>query len=141
MGETENIDGQRQQRDGGRAPGRFAYEGLERVIHEKARLSILSSLASNEAGLLFNDLKALCSLTDGNLSRQLQVLQEAGFVEVWKGVKNNRPQTLCRLTADGRKRFQEYIAVLESVVANAARAAAQSTGAIAVSPGGRVAPA
>lgn len=140
MGETENIDGQ-QQRDGGRAPGRFAYEGLERVIHEKARLSILSSLASNEAGLLFNDLKALCSLTDGNLSRQLQVLQEAGFVEVWKGVKNNRPQTLCRLTADGRKRFQEYIAVLESVVANAARAAAQSTGAIAVSPGGRVAPA
>lgn len=141
MGETENIDGHRQQRDGGRAPGRFAYEGLERVIHEKARLSILSSLASNEAGLLFNDLKALCSLTDGNLSRQLQVLQEAGFVEVWKGVKNNRPQTLCRLTADGRKRFQEYIAVLESVVANAARAAAQSTGAIAVSPGGRVAPA
>lgn len=141
MGETENIDGQQQQRDGGRAPGRFAYEGLERVIHEKARLSILSSLASNEAGLLFNDLKALCSLTDGNLSRQLQVLQEAGFVEVWKGMKNNRPQTLCRLTTDGRKRFQEYIAVLESVVANAARAAALSTVAIAVSPGGGVAPA
>jgi DNA-binding HxlR family transcriptional regulator len=102
-----------------RVPGRYAYEGLERVIHEKARLSILSSLASNEAGLLFNDLKALCTLTDGNLSRQLQVLQEAGFVEVWKGIKNNRPQTLCRLTERGRKRFLEYIAVLESVVANA----------------------
>lgn len=118
-----------------RSPGRYAYEGLERVIHEKARLSILSSLASNDAGLLFNDLKALCSLTDGNLSRQLQVLQEAGFVEVWKGIKNNRPQTLCRLTVAGRKRFQEYIAVLESVVANAATA---------VSPAavpGRVAPA
>jgi DNA-binding HxlR family transcriptional regulator len=120
-----------------RPKGQYAYDGLERVIHEKARLSILSSLASNEAGLLFNDLKALCSLTDGNLSRQLQVLQEAGFVEVWKGMKNNRPQTLCRLTDAGRKRFLDYIAVLESVVANAGKAgrAAPSRGA------GRVAPA
>jgi DNA-binding HxlR family transcriptional regulator len=123
MGETENNLG-----DGGRVPGRYAYEGLERVIHEKARLSILSSLAGNQTGLLFNDLKALCSLTDGNLSRQLQVLQEAGFVEVWKGVKNNRPQTLCRLTDDGRKRFQDYIAVLESVVANAGAAARAASG-------------
>ena len=105
-----------------KTPGQFAYGGLERVIHEKARLSILSSLASNEAGLLFNDLKALCTLTDGNLSRQLQVLQEAGFVEVWKGMKNNRPQTLCRLTNNGRKRFLDYLAVLESVIANAAGA-------------------
>src|SRR3712207_9194036 len=84
-----------------RTPGRYAYDGLERVIHDKARLSILSSLASNDAGLLFNDLNALCSLTDGNLSRQLQVLQEAGIVEVWKGMENNRTQTLCRLTDDG----------------------------------------
>lgn len=138
MGETDDNNLDRN----GRSPGRYAYEGLERVIHEKARLSILSSLAANEAGLLFNDLKALCTLTDGNLSRQLQVLQEAGFVEVWKGMKNNRPQTLCRLTADGRKRFQEYIAVLESVVANAARAAASSS-APTVSPAvqGRTAPA
>lgn len=120
MQETDNhLDGQQNGHRNGKSPGRYAYEGLERVIHEKARLSILSSLASNEAGLLFNDLKALCTLTDGNLSRQLQVLQEAGFVEVWKGVKNNRPQTLCRLTVDGRKRFLDYIAVLESVVANA----------------------
>ena len=123
MGETDNDNINRATDRNGRAPGRYAYEGLERVIHEKARLSILSSLAANDAGLLFNDLKALCTLTDGNLSRQLQVLQEAGFVEVWKGMKNNRPQTLCRLTVDGRKRFGEYIAVLESVVANAARAA------------------
>jgi DNA-binding HxlR family transcriptional regulator len=124
MGETEkhNLDSS-ETSNNGRAPGRYAYEGLERVIHEKARLSILSSLASNDTGLLFNDLKALCTLTDGNLSRQLQVLQEAGFVEVWKGIKNNRPQTLCRLTDDGRKRFLDYIAVLESVVANAGAAA------------------
>jgi len=98
----------------------FAYEGLERVIHERARLSILSSLAAHAQGLVFNDLKSLCALTDGNLSRQIQLLQEAGFVEVWKGTKNNRPQTLCRLTDSGRKRFLEYIAELEQVVANAA---------------------
>ena len=114
----------RQKQDGNvREPGRFAYEGLERVIHEKARLSILASLASHAEGLLFNDLKALCALTDGNLSRQLQVLQEAGFVEVWKGFKNKRPQTLCRLTPDGRKRFVEYVTTLENVVKDAATAA------------------
>lgn len=106
-----------------REPGRFAYMGLERVIHEKARLSILASLVTHVDGLLFNDLKTLCNLTDGNLSRQLQVLQEAGFVEVWKGFKNKRPQTLCRLTPDGRKRFVEYINTLESVVSDAMSAA------------------
>jgi DNA-binding HxlR family transcriptional regulator len=110
----------------GKSAGRFAYEGLARVIHEKARLSILASLATHPGGLLFNDLKALCSLTDGNLSRQLQVLQEAGFVEVWKGFKNKRPQTLCRLTADGRKRFVEYINTLENVVSDAMSAADES---------------
>ncbi|HET6249481.1 MAG TPA: transcriptional regulator [Tepidisphaeraceae bacterium] len=102
-----------------RENGRFAYEGLERVLHEKARLSILSSLASHDGGLAFNDLKSMCTLTDGNLSRQLQVLQEAALVEIIKGYKNNRPQTVVRLTSDGRARFLEYIAVLESVVADA----------------------
>jgi DNA-binding MarR family transcriptional regulator len=97
----------------------FAYEGLERVIHERARLSILSSLAAHPQGLVFNDLKSLCALTDGNLSRQIQLLQESGLVEVWKGTKNNRPQTLCRLSDAGRKRFLEYISELEQVVANA----------------------
>lgn len=101
------------------ATGRFAYEGLERLIHEKARLSILTSLAAHPKGLLFSDLKELCSLTDGNLSRHLQVLYEAGVVEVWKGFHRKRPQTLCRLTEQGRRRFLEYIAVLEEVVADA----------------------
>ena len=99
--------------------GRFAYEGLERVIHEKARLSIMSSLAAHPDGLLFNDLKDLCSLTDGNLSRHMQLLQESKLVEVWKGFKNNRPQTLVRLTDAGKKRFLEYVQELEQVVADA----------------------
>src|SRR5205085_11807418 len=78
--------------------GRFAYEGLERLLHERSRLGILSSLAAHPEGVVFNDLKLLCSLTDGNLGRQIQVLEEAGFVEVIKSVHQNRPRTLCRLT-------------------------------------------
>ncbi|MCI0379110.1 MAG: transcriptional regulator [Gemmataceae bacterium] len=99
--------------------GRFAYDGLDRVIHEKARLGIVTSLATHPQGLLFNDLKELCSLTDGNLSRHLQILQEAGLVQIWKGFKDNRPQTLCQLTAQGQQRFLEYVAVLENVVTDA----------------------
>jgi len=106
--------------------GRYAYDGLERVIHEKARLGIVTSLVTHPAGLLFNDLKEMCSLTDGNLSRHLQILHEANFVEVWKGYQGNRPQTLVRLTTDGRKRFLEYIAVLENVVTDALAAPHQA---------------
>ena len=101
------------------APGRFAYEGLDRVIHEKARLSIVTSLATHPAGLIFNDLKELCALTDGNLSRHLQILSEAGLIQIWKGFKDNRPQTLCRMTDVGRKRFVEYVTVLENIVTDA----------------------
>ena len=99
--------------------GRFCYEGLDRVMHEKARLGILASLAAHAGGLLFNDLKQLCSLTDGNLSRHLAVLNDAGFVETWKGTSGARPQTLYRLTALGRQRFGNYLQVLERVVADA----------------------
>jgi DNA-binding MarR family transcriptional regulator len=101
------------------APGRFAYEGLDRVIHEKARLSIITSLATHPGGLIFNDLKDLCALTDGNLSRHLQILNEAGLIQIWKGFKDNRPQTLCMLTELGRKRFIEYVTVLENIVTDA----------------------
>ena len=108
--------------------GRYAYEGLERVIHERARLSILSSLAGHPEGLAFNDLKQLCHLTDGNLSRQLQLLQESRFVEMVKSTKNNRPHTQVILTAAGRERFLEYIAVLENVVADAMQAKERALG-------------
>ena len=104
------------------ATGRFAYDGLDRVFHERARLGILASLVTHPQGLLFGDLKDLCTLTDGNLSRHIKVLQDAGLVDVWKSFQNNRPQTLCRLTADGRERFLEYVNVLHRVVADAADA-------------------
>jgi DNA-binding transcriptional ArsR family regulator len=106
-----------EQRDKSRDPeAPFAYAGLERVIHEKARLGILASLVTHGDGLAFSDLKQLCALTDGNLNRHLQVLQEAGLVEVRKESGNKRPQTLCRLTDEGRRRFVEYLGVLEQVV-------------------------
>jgi DNA-binding MarR family transcriptional regulator len=110
--------------------GRFAYEGLERVFHEKARLGIMTSLVSHPRGLVFSDLKELCALTDGNLSRHLQVLHEAGLIEVWKGFHRNRPQTVCRITDEGRRRFLDYINVLENVIADALQApkAAPATG-------------
>ena len=96
--------------------GRFAYDGLERIFHEKARLGIMTSLISHSEGLLFSDLKELCSLTDGNLSRHIQHLKEQEFVEIWKGFKNNRPQTLCRITKCGRQRFLSYLSELQKVI-------------------------
>ena len=88
----------KRKKDGDDQPGRFAYEGLDRVLHEKARLGIMTSLVTKPEGLLFGELKRLCALTDGNLSRHLDVLHEAGLVEIWKGFENRRPQTLCRLS-------------------------------------------
>ena len=107
--------------------GRFAYDGLDRVIHEKARLSVLTSLVAHPKGLVFADLRNLCGLTDGNLSRHLQVLQDAGLVEIEKGYERNRPQTVCRITEEGRRRYLDYLAVLEQVVRDAAEARKPST--------------
>jgi DNA-binding MarR family transcriptional regulator len=103
--------------------GRFAYEGLDRVIHERARLSVLTSLITNPKGVPFNDLKQLCALTDGNLSRHLSLLEKEKMVEIIRGHDRNRPQTTCRITASGRKRYLEYLATLEQVVRDAANAA------------------
>jgi len=103
--------------------GRFAYEGLDRVIHERARLSILTSLITNPKGVVFNDLKKLCSLTDGNLSRHLSVLETDALVEIVKGHDRNRPQTICRITPHGRTRYLEYLTTLEQVVKDAAQLA------------------
>lgn len=100
--------------------GRFAYEGLDRAIHEKARLGILTSLAAHPEGLLFNDLKELCSLTDGNLNRHLAVLEEAQLVATSRSPQRGRPQTVVAMTTTGLRRFQQYLNVLEQVIADAA---------------------
>ncbi len=101
--------------------GRFAYDGLDRVIHERARLSILTSLVTNPKGLTFNDLKKLCSLTDGNLSRHLSVLESSNMVEILKQQDQNRPQTVCRMTTAGRERYLTYLSTLERVIQDATK--------------------
>ena len=101
---------------------RFSYAGLDRVIHERARLGILASLLAHPKGLAFGELQELCALTDGNLSRHLQVLQDARLVSLSRDTGAGRPQTTCRITSSGRKRFLEYLAVLERVLTDAADA-------------------
>ena len=111
----------------GSVTNRFAYEGLDRIIHERARLSVLTSLTCHPKGLPFGDLKRLCALTDGNLSRHLRVLQRAKLVEISKSFRRNRPQTLCRITVAGRRRYIDYLSVLEQVVLDAATGAKAAT--------------
>jgi DNA-binding MarR family transcriptional regulator len=99
----------------------FAFDGLDRVLHEKARLSILTSLADHPTGLSFTELRELCALTDGNLSRHVQILEEAGMISVSKGFEGRRPLTTCQLTDMGRARFSDYLGVLEQVLRRAKR--------------------
>ncbi|MEM9048583.1 MAG: transcriptional regulator [Pseudomonadota bacterium] len=101
---------------------RFAYEGLDRVLHEKARLGIVTALATSKAPRSFTELMGLCGLTSGNLNRHLKILENEGFVSLHKGYERNRPLTSCRLTATGRARFQSYLDVLEGIVRDAASA-------------------
>lgn len=103
--------------------GRYAYAGLDRVLHEKARLGILTALVTRPEGLSFGELAKLCSLTDGNLSRHLDVLAEEGLLKVTKAFAGRRPLTTCALTTAGRRRFRAYLAELEQVLADAAAAA------------------
>lgn len=108
--------------------GRFSYQGLDRVLHEKARLGILSSLVAHKDGLKFGELRGLCQLTDGNLSRHLDTLREAGLIEIWKGFEGRRPQTIVRMTTDGRKRFVAYLEELERVIKDALPKATAAAG-------------
>jgi DNA-binding transcriptional ArsR family regulator len=111
---------------------RFAYDGLNRVIHERARLSMLTSLMTHSKGLAFGELKTLCGLTDGNVNRHLMVLEEARLVSVAKTMEGTRPQTRCRMTALGRRRYLEYLSVLEQVIIDGAGVADEegSTGGV-----------
>jgi DNA-binding MarR family transcriptional regulator len=109
-------------------PGRYAYGGLDRVLHEKARLGIMTSLVTRPSGLSFNELKQLCALTDGNLNRHLDVLQKAGLLDVIKGYVGRRPHTQCRLTTTGRRRFLDYLTELEQVIRDAQAGTAGARG-------------
>jgi DNA-binding MarR family transcriptional regulator len=88
---------------------------LDRVIHEKGRLAIMSMLAATPE-LAFTELRDTLAMTDGNLTTHIRTLQEAGYVAVAKSYQNNRSLTTCSLTAAGRKAFAEYVSLLEQIV-------------------------
>jgi DNA-binding HxlR family transcriptional regulator len=98
------------------SPGRYTYDKLSTVIHERARLSIMTSLFANPKGLSFGELKELCSLSDGNLSRHLQTLERAGLVRLIKGYEGNRPKTDVRISENGREEFIEYVSELSNII-------------------------
>jgi DNA-binding MarR family transcriptional regulator len=88
---------------------------LDRVIHEKGRLAIMSLLAASPE-LAFTELRDALEMTDGNVTTHIRTLQEAGYVAVAKSYQNNRPLTTCSMTAAGRKAFADYISLLEQIV-------------------------
>lgn len=121
--------------DSDTAAGRFAYEGLDRVLHEKKRLGILTALLAHPDGLSFGELVRLCDVTDGNLSRHLDALAKANLVKVTKAFVGRRPLTTCALTAHGRKRFREYLLELEQVIRDAAAQASAAPSSAKANPG------
>ena len=88
---------------------------LDRVIHEKGRLAIMSMLAASPA-LSFTEMRDALAMTDGNLTTHIRTLQEAGYISVTKSFQNNRPLTTCSLTATGKKAFTSYINLLEKII-------------------------
>lgn len=88
---------------------------LDRVIHEKGRLAIMSMLAASPE-LSFTELRDALKMTDGNLTTHIRTLQQSGYVSVTKSFANNRPLTTCALTAGGKKAFTQYVNVLENIL-------------------------
>lgn len=91
---------------------------LDRVIHEKGRLPIVSLLAANPE-MSFTEIRETLRMTDGNLSVHLRTLQEAGYVALTKSYRGGRPLTTCALTPEGRKAFSKYVDLLERIVREA----------------------
>ena len=92
-----------------------AFLQLDRVIHEKGRLAIMSMLAASPE-LSFTEMRDTLKMTDGNLTTHIRTLQEAGYVSVTKSFQNNRSLTTCSLTASGKKAFTSYINLLETII-------------------------
>ncbi len=88
---------------------------LDRVIHERGRMAIMSMLAAAPE-LSFTELRDALGMTDGNLTTHIRTLQEAGYVSVTKSFQNRRPLTTCALTASGKKAFTNYINLLEEII-------------------------
>ena len=91
------------------------FLNLDRVIHEKGRLAIMSMLAASPE-LSFTELRDMLNMTDGNVTTHIRTLQETGYVSVAKSYQNNRPLTTVSLTPAGRKAFADYVDLLEQIL-------------------------
>jgi DNA-binding HxlR family transcriptional regulator len=98
----------------GGAPDRTPAD-LDRVIHERIRLAIVSALAVNQS-LTFNDLKQMLNTTDGNLSVHARKLEEANYVTCNKYFEGRTPKTEYRLTASGRRALERYLSHMEAII-------------------------
>ena len=100
-----------------------SFQQLDKVIHEKGRMAIMSMLAAAPE-LSFTELRDALGMTDGNLTTHIRTLQKAGYVAVAKSYQDNRPLTTCSLTAAGRKAFGDYVGLLEGIVKQARKSGA-----------------
>ena len=96
-------------------PATAAAPNLDRVIHERTRLAIVSALAVN-ASLTFNDLKQLLRVTDGNLSVHARKLEDSGYIAYTKSFDGRMPKTEYRLTAPGRRALEKYLDHMEALI-------------------------
>ena len=92
-----------------------SFHQLDKVIHEKSRMAIMSMLAASP-DMSFTELRDALNMTDGNLTTHIRTLQRAGYVTVAKSFQNNRPLTTCSLTEDGKTAFRGYVNLLEGIV-------------------------
>jgi len=99
-------------------PAPRALPDLDRLIHERMRLGIVSALAASES-LTFLELRKLLDASDGNLSVHARRLEDAGYVACAKTFEGRVPKTVFRLTAEGRRAFERYLAHLEAVIEHA----------------------
>ena len=97
------------------APASSGAPELDRLIHERMRLGIVSALAVNDS-LTFNDLKRLMNTTDGNLSVHARKLEDAGYVACTKSFEGRVPKTEYRLTASGRRALERYLDHMEALI-------------------------
>ena len=96
-------------------PRAGAPEALDRLIHERLRLGLVSALAANES-LTFNDLKNLMHITDGNLSVHARKLEDAGYISCNKFFEGRMPKTEYKLTSPGRRALENYLSHMESLI-------------------------
>jgi DNA-binding HxlR family transcriptional regulator len=113
QGQQHDLSEQRRGPKAAEGPARAAE--LDRLIHERVRLAIISALAVNDS-LTFNDLKQLLNTTDGNLSVHARKLEEAQYVVCKKYFDGRTPKTEYRLTAAGRKALERYLGHMETVI-------------------------